>query len=1068
MKPVCRRVQKTLAEEGPRGLRPDEAAQAHLAECAECYAVLEALAEMDAAFTELPTTDAPDEVVERLLARRELTGEDVGVDPAQAPRGVGFGGWLVATVGGLGDALRRLGLVALAWLSRGKLRAEFEQLAAWARAPRRVSLRRPPLWAGAAAVTVLAVVMLPFVLMGRKDAQAPEYYGYTRTEEPLPAPVDRLSAPGESTLESLPESKETRRRVGRYGASGAPREAPSKITAESSSDSKKIGKLDSEQPRLEADYALALTEPAQEVGRRSSGLGDGDAAKDRFDFASRVQPTSTLQRAARDPNASDDKLLRAFGKGSTVSKTKADSLNGRLGAGQTNVPAFAESVEIVPAAPPPYVSMADAAEFEARPMAGDKAGTLRDVVDESRLAQRKLVSKEEKTSAARNESNGNGRLDARIGMGAPVAAAPPAELEEEFDALSRQNAALQRQKRTRRLAEGGEFAQREAHGELHSQANTSREGMEQVLSEDGEVGVPGGVAGGVPGGVVGAIVGGLPDASFDRTPGVLGNKKPLVRPGIEARPTAEASAFLAQRARVEGVPFQAANGYWANTYVPGDPALRLLRARLLQQDSGVFRSFLTSPPRLHAAAHRTVQPLDVPSSAALAVSLQADRRGLNERGRLLVQVGLRGTPRSGGRRPAMNVALVLDLRGEVPAQVAEGMRALVAAVGRAKSAGDRFRLVVAGRPGAVVLQPGEFRHGPLVVTLGRLLSEEPIEDRPTLGLVQAVAVAYQTLGAEDDPSAPLGSSLLLLVTGQPLGPATPSLVSLAHRGAVDGVPLSVVAVGRGASPDEIDRLTLAGQGRRRLLDKPAEAEDLVDRELSAVSRVIARAVRLRIRLAPGVELVEVIGSRRLDAARAQRVREAEQSIDQRLSRALGIAADRGEDEDGVQIVLPHFEAGDHHAVLLDVVAPGAGPIADVTVRYKDLVYLRNGVARASLSLGRRSSPRGPLEVSVWKTLLAHRLSLSLERAGRSVAAGADGRALRELRAARDLLAGMSFEVPTLAVDPEMRADGTMLAEYLTLLEAKAPGAPARRAHLADSLSYASKLKLLPHPEADER
>jgi hypothetical protein len=62
--------------------------------------------------------------------------------------------------------------------------------------------------------------------------------------------------------------------------------------------------------------------------------------------------------------------------------------------------------------------------------------------------------------------------------------------------------------------------------------------------------------------------------------------------------------------------------------------------------------------------------------------------------------------------------------------------------------------------------------------------------------------------------------------------------------------------------------------------------------------VVARAVRLRIRLAPGVQLVSVLGARRLDELHAEQVRTAEQRIDQRVSRALGIAADRGEDEEG--------------------------------------------------------------------------------------------------------------------------------------------------------------------------
>jgi hypothetical protein len=39
----------------------------------------------------------------------------------------------------------------------------------------------------------------------------------------------------------------------------------------------------------------------------------------------------------------------------------------------------------------------------------------------------------------------------------------------------------------------------------------------------------------------------------------------------------------------------------------------------------------------------------------------------------------------------------------------------------------------------------------------------------------------------------------------------------------------------------------------------------------------------------------------------------------------------------MQIVIPSFFTGDSHVILLDVVVAGPGPVADVTLRYKDLV-----------------------------------------------------------------------------------------------------------------------------------
>ena len=68
MKTNCRQIQRTLAERGPEALRADEQAQDHVAECGDCFAFLEALAEVDAGLARLEPVDAPDQLVEELLA----------------------------------------------------------------------------------------------------------------------------------------------------------------------------------------------------------------------------------------------------------------------------------------------------------------------------------------------------------------------------------------------------------------------------------------------------------------------------------------------------------------------------------------------------------------------------------------------------------------------------------------------------------------------------------------------------------------------------------------------------------------------------------------------------------------------------------------------------------------------------------------------------------------------------------------------------------------------------------------------------------------------------------------
>ncbi len=301
----------------------------------------------------------------------------------------------------------------------------------------------------------------------------------------------------------------------------------------------------------------------------------------------------------------------------------------------------------------------------------------------------------------------------------------------------------------------------------------------------------------------------------------------------------------------------------------------------------------------------------------------------------------------------------------------------------------------------------------------------------------------------------------MLVSTAPFTEQREPLERMAHQNAVDGIALSVVALGDGADVASIDRLVLLGQGHRRVLSAAEGAAQLVDRELHAASRAVARAVRLRIRLAPGVELVDVLGSENLSARAAGRVREAERSIDRRLARNVGIRADRGEDEEGIQIVMPSFFAGDSHAVLLDVVVPGPGPVADVSVRYKDLVYRRNGVARARLALedGRRGP--GPLQHNVLKNQLAHALARSAARAGEQLDGGDATGAVQTLTWVRDLLSGMRLEIRGFDGDDALREDVALLDRYLELLASPQPVAGQHRRHLADSLRYVAHRRLIP-------
>ena len=170
-----------------------------------------------------------------------------------------------------------------------------------------------------------------------------------------------------------------------------------------------------------------------------------------------------------------------------------------------------------------------------------------------------------------------------------------------------------------------------------------------------------------------------------------------------------ARTFLEERARVENISFQPARGYWANTYVPGDPVLRRLGRTLRSHpSSGV-------PIELHHASHRVAQPFDRPADSAISVYMASDQSSADGPRRALVQIGLQAASKHAGHRVAMHLAIVVDLRGPITREAIGQVRAVLEAFAAAQEPGDRFSLIAAGRD--LVLSADEFRYGAINVAL---------------------------------------------------------------------------------------------------------------------------------------------------------------------------------------------------------------------------------------------------------------------------------------------------------------------------------------------------------------
>ena len=415
--------------------------------------------------------------------------------------------------------------------------------------------------------------------------------------------------------------------------------------------------------------------------------------------------------------------------------------------------------------------------------------------------------------------------------------------------------------------------------------------------------------------------------------------------------------------------YQSAIGYWSNPYIPGDPEIRLAQLKLEQEFPEVAA--------IVSQIQSTRQPVDPPTDEALALSVLADAAAVAEPTRMHVQVNLRAAEQSAGRRP--DVDLVTVLHSRTPGSYDAQQHALLDALRQQRQTGDSFTVIASGVVDAI-LEPDSLRYGP-VEEFKQEIASAPSNSGNGKSFAVAMDEAASRLRGDENQA--LGSRHVIAVIDA--DPEDRSAAEAAvHRLARDGITLSIVSLSDSVSIDTVRGLALAGSGRYRVLRDPSSAEDILETELAASARAVARAVRLSIRLHDSVRLVDILGSDPLDVVQSQRVRDNERAVDQRVARSMGIAADRGDDEDGIQIVVPAIFSGDDVSIILDVVARQAGPIADVTVRYKDLVQLNNGEARAQLALPRYGSPNGPIQSAVANSALMQEVSQALTEAARAV------------------------------------------------------------------------------------
>jgi hypothetical protein len=225
--------------------------------------------------------------------------------------------------------------------------------------------------------------------------------------------------------------------------------------------------------------------------------------------------------------------------------------------------------------------------------------------------------------------------------------------------------------------------------------------------------------------------------------------------------------------------------------------------------------------------------------------------------------------------------------------------------------------------------------------------------------------------------------------------------------------------------------------------------------------VVARALRLRIKLADGVVLRRVLGSGQLSGTEVAEARHEEQAVDAKLYRDLGIAPDRQrDDEDGIKMLIPYFFASDSHVIMLQLqVPPGTDrrKLADVFLKYKDLVHGRNGMDEREVVIGYTQSEEqltASISRPVKKNLLGFMAGEALLSAAGMVQNGAYLQAAELLAAQSRLLTDASGAWK----DPDLQKDAELLGTYTSVIASlQNPGTTGTedlRAYLAKTMSSA--------------
>jgi Ca-activated chloride channel homolog len=389
------------------------------------------------------------------------------------------------------------------------------------------------------------------------------------------------------------------------------------------------------------------------------------------------------------------------------------------------------------------------------------------------------------------------------------------------------------------------------------------------------------------------------------------------------------------------------NGRFATTYRPGGGHLSAF-------ESAVAAGIVPASEKeiVSDIGARYSPALDPPEEGALAMAVDFERtKPAPSGGPVHVRLALRSSTEKATERPPLSVVVVMDVSGSMRGQLIEAARTAASDLVDKLDAKDDFSLVTFSTGAEVKIPMGKV--GPKRDELKKTIAT--IKEGGGTNIGEGLRLGYQQ--SNDKAASKDGVRVVLLMSDGRANEGITNQRQLA-RLALDafqgGIQTSSFGMGTDYDGPLMSQIAQDGAGGYYYLRDANQIPGALKTELEKRLDPVATAVEVRLRLKPGVELLNVYGSRRLSEEESSRVRQVEVAQDQQTQKRDGIKANRQDDlEGGMRFFMPAFARDDSHAILLKLRLPeGVGPkdIALVELKYKDRLTKKNVVSEQPLKL----------------------------------------------------------------------------------------------------------------------